>query len=88
MYATSSRAYRQIARAGRPGRGRTCRARAVRARVGELLETLRSLAREPTVITSDETRVRAGEQPDLYGSADRLTADTGWMPQIPLEYRP
>ena len=28
---------------------------------------------------------REGEQPDLYGSPDRLRADTGWIPEIPMQ---
>lgn len=34
----------------------------------------------------DPARVRAHEVMDLRGSHDRLTATTGWIPEIPLKY--
>lgn len=53
--------------------------------VRELIEGLAPHARIPVTFVSDEGLRRSGEQPDLYGSPERLTADTGWAPQIPLE---
>jgi len=35
-------------------------------------------------VRSDPNLRREGEQPDLYGSPDRLAAETGWAPRIPL----
>ena len=53
--------------------------------VSELIHGLTDLSTARVTITSDATLQRDGEQPDLYGSPDRLTADTGWVPQIPLD---
>ena len=53
--------------------------------VREIVEGLVPLARIPVTFTSREGLRREGEQPDLYGSPERLRADTGWSPEIPLE---
>jgi GDP-4-dehydro-6-deoxy-D-mannose reductase len=53
--------------------------------VRRLVEGLAPLARIPVTVTSDAGLRRAGEQPDLFGDPDRLRADTGWTPEIPLE---
>jgi GDP-4-dehydro-6-deoxy-D-mannose reductase len=37
-------------------------------------------------VVSDADRRREGELPDLYGSHARLTDDTGWQPEIPIEW--
>ena len=52
--------------------------------VKELVDGLVELTPIDAVVRSDPGRRREGEQPDLYGSADRLAADTGWAPRIPL----
>lgn len=78
------RAYRLVAERGNPdvayvaGSGRSVAVR-------ELVEDLAALARAETIVASDPTLRREGEQLDLYGSPDRLTADTGWVPDIPLD---
>jgi GDP-4-dehydro-6-deoxy-D-mannose reductase len=51
----------------------------------ELIEGLAALARVPVSFRSDAGLRREGEQPDLYGSPDRLRADTGWIPEIPIQ---
>jgi GDP-4-dehydro-6-deoxy-D-mannose reductase len=53
--------------------------------VREIIEGLAPLARIPVAFTSHEGLRREGEQPDLYGSPDRLRDATGWTPEIPLE---
>ena len=53
--------------------------------VRRLVEGLVPLARIPVTVTSDAGLRREGEQPDLYGSPDRLHADTGWSPEIPID---
>ncbi len=53
--------------------------------VRELIEGLAPHARIPVTFVSDAGLRRSGEQPDLYGSPERLRADTGWSPEIPLE---
>jgi GDP-4-dehydro-6-deoxy-D-mannose reductase len=53
--------------------------------VRAIIEGLAPLARIPVRFTSAAELRREGEQPDLYGSPDRLRAATGWSPEIPLE---
>jgi len=78
------RAYRLVAERGDPAAPYlVCSGRSVA--ISELIDGLVALARTETVVVSDATLRRDGEQPDLYGSPDRLTADTGWVPEIPLE---
>jgi GDP-4-dehydro-6-deoxy-D-mannose reductase len=52
--------------------------------IRELVDIAVSLARIPVQVTSDLSRVREGEQPDLYASPVALQ-DMGWAPRIPLE---
>lgn len=52
--------------------------------IRELVDIAVSLARVPVQVTSDPSRVREGEQPDLYASPVALQ-DMGWAPRIPLE---
>ena len=78
------RAYRLVAEHGNPDAVYlACSGRSVAVR--ELIDCLAGMSTAQVTITSDETLQRDGEQPDLYGSPDRLTADTGWVPQIPLD---
>ncbi|MGE0026126.1 MAG: GDP-mannose 4,6-dehydratase [Thermoleophilia bacterium] len=60
-----------------------CTGRSVAVR--ELIEGLAALARVPVTFRSDAGLRREGEQPDLYGSPERLRADTGWTPEIPMQ---
>ncbi len=53
--------------------------------VRELIEGLAGLARVPVTFRSDAGLRREGEQPDLYGSPERLRADTGCIPEIPIQ---
>ncbi|WP_217914357.1 GDP-mannose 4,6-dehydratase [Miltoncostaea marina] len=53
--------------------------------VRELVEGLAGIARIPVTVSSDPALRREGEQPDLYGSPERLRADTGWSPEIPIQ---
>lgn len=78
------RAYRLVAEHGDPDAVYlACSGRSVAVR--ELIEGLAGMSIGEVTITSDATLRREGEQPDLYGSPDRLTADTGWVPKIPLD---
>ena len=52
--------------------------------IRDLLETVVSLARVPVEVESDASRIREGEQPDLYADP-RALEDLGWAPRIPLE---
>ncbi len=52
--------------------------------VRDLVDVVVSLARLPVEVVSDPTRIREGEQPDLYAEP-RALKDLGWEPRIPLE---
>ncbi len=52
--------------------------------VQEILDGLAAQARNPVDFVVDPARRREGEQPDLYGSSERLTSDTGWSPRFSL----
>lgn len=52
--------------------------------VQDVLDLIAAHARDRVRFVSDAERRREGEQPDLYGSAERLTADTGWRPEHQL----
>jgi len=60
-----------------------CTGRSVAVR--SLIEGLAERARVPVTFRSDARLRREGEQPDLYGSPERLRAETGWEPEIPIE---
>jgi len=52
--------------------------------IRELVDIAVSLARVPVEVVSDPSRVREGEQPDLYAEP-RALKELGWAPRIPLE---
>lgn len=52
--------------------------------ISDLVEMLADISPLEVSITTDAELVRAGEQPDLYGSPRALTADTGWTAEISL----
>lgn len=76
-------AYRVLIDRGDPaqtylaGRGRS-------QSVRELVDIAVSLARIPVEVESEASRVREGEQPDLYAEP-RALKELGWEPRIPLE---
>jgi GDP-4-dehydro-6-deoxy-D-mannose reductase len=53
--------------------------------VGDLVNAFVARARCRVRVVQDEARFRPNDVPFLVGNHDRLTADTGWQPQIPLE---
>jgi GDP-4-dehydro-6-deoxy-D-mannose reductase len=59
-----------------------CTGRSVAVR--HLVERLAELSPLEVTVESDPGLVRTGEQPDLYGVADRLRA-LGWAPETPLD---
>jgi len=78
------RAYWLVAEGGDPDvTYLACRGRSVAVR--ELVDGLAALSTLRVSVRSDPGLRREGEQSDLYGSADRLHADTGWEPEIDLE---
>lgn len=78
------RAYELLAERGRPhvpynvcsGRTRSMR---------ELLDILLSLSRVRVGVSVDPARLRPSDNPVIAGSHERLTRDTGWTPEIPIE---
>lgn len=54
-------------------------------RIGDLLDTLLSLATVPITTSTDPDRMRPSDTPLLLGSHARLTAALGWTPTIPIE---
>jgi GDP-4-dehydro-6-deoxy-D-mannose reductase len=79
-----ARAYRLLgARSGagvfNVSSGRSTSAAELVALLGDVIAPIR------ITHTVDPTRVRAHEVMDLHGSFDRLAAETGWKPEIPLE---
>ena len=78
------RAYRAMMQSARPGVPyNVCSGRAVKIRT--LVETFLSRARVPIRIEQDPARFRPNDTPLVLGDHSRLTTDTGWTPQIPLE---
>ena len=78
------RAYQALAESGVPLRPyNVCSGRAYSMR--ELLDMLLSFARVRVRIEVDPARLRPSDNPMILGSHARLTADTGWRPEIPIE---
>ncbi len=79
-----ARAYSALIENGEPGQTYfICSGRPVPIRT--LLETLAGLAGISPQISPDPARMRPSDTPVLYGSHARITAATGWQPQIPIE---
>ena len=76
------RAYVLAAEELEPGAYNVCSGRAVSVR--ELVELVRSVARIPVRHEVDPARVRAGDVPEVRGSAERLRSATDWAPAIPI----
>jgi len=78
------RAYRAMMASAKPGVPyNVCSGVAVRIRT--LVELLQAKARVPIAIEQDPARFRANDTPIVLGDHRRLTSDTGWTPQIPLD---
>ena len=54
-------------------------------RVGDLLDVLLSMTRKRVRVEMDPSRLRPSDNPVVLGSHARLTQDTGWRPEIPIE---
>lgn len=78
------RAYRLIAEKGRPGEvynvgsGTTYSAQ-------EILDRLRAMASCPIPVEQDPAKMRPSDTPVICCDHSKLTQDTGWEPEIPLE---
>ncbi len=78
------RAYRLLVEYGRPGEVyNVCRG--VDVAVQDLADQLLALARAPMRFEPDPDLLRPVDVPVLRGCHDRLTAATGWEPEIPLD---
>ena len=78
------RAYRMLVECGQAGQPyNVCSGRAYR--ISDLLDILISSAHENIRVQIDSARLRPSDTPIVLGSFDRLNADTGWRPEIPIE---
>ena len=78
------RAYELLAGAGRRGVPyNICSGTAWR--IGDLLDVLLSRARVRVTVRQDPARMRPSDTPLVLGDHGRLTADTPWRPEIPIE---
>ena len=75
------RAY-ELAAAAEPSIYNVCSGQATP--IDTLIELIREAATVPVRHEVDLERVRTGEAPEMRGSHERLTAATGWAPEIPL----
>jgi GDP-4-dehydro-6-deoxy-D-mannose reductase len=79
-----ARAYRMLVERGQPARPyNVCSGQAYR--IAELLDALVSLSHARITIEPDPGRLRPSDNPTILGDHARVTADTGWEPQIPIE---
>ncbi|WP_396623631.1 NAD-dependent epimerase/dehydratase family protein [Luteitalea sp.] len=77
------RAYRLLVQGGARGQVyNVCRGEAIA--ISALLDMLRAQAAVPIDVEVDPARLRPVDLPVLVGDHGRLTATTGWTPQIPL----
>lgn len=78
------RAYRLLVERGRAGRPyNVCTG--VACRIADLLDGLLKLARTAIRIEQDPQRIRPSDNPILLGDRSRITAETGWRPEIPID---
>ncbi len=78
------RAYIGLAAKGRRGEVyNVCTGRAVLIR--DLVEALVARTRVPVAVVRDPARYRPVDVPVVVGSPARLSAETGWTPEIPLD---
>jgi GDP-4-dehydro-6-deoxy-D-mannose reductase len=78
------RAYVAMMESARPGQPyNVCSGRGVS--IGALVDTFVARARTRVEIAQDPAHFRPNDVPLLVGDHQRLSADTGWQPQIPFE---
>ena len=78
------RAYVALAERGRPGQTyNVCAGRAMAIR--QLVDMLLSRSTTAVTLAQDPALLRPSDTPLMLGDHGRLTADTGWMPEIPME---
>jgi GDP-4-dehydro-6-deoxy-D-mannose reductase len=78
------RAYRLLVERGQPGRVyNVCSGHAYR--VGDLLDALVGMSDVAIRVETDPARLRPSDNPIVLGDHSRVTAETGWSPEIPIE---
>ena len=78
------RAYEAMIDRGTPGQTyNVCSGRAIA--IGDLIERLVSRSRVPVALMQDPALFRPSDVPLLVGDHSRLTAETGWMPEIDID---
>jgi GDP-4-dehydro-6-deoxy-D-mannose reductase len=78
------RAYRSMMQSAKPGLPyNVCSGTLVH--VGTLVNQLTATSRVPITIKQDPSRFRPIDTAMVAGDHSRLTADTGWRPEVPLE---
>lgn len=79
-----ARAYRLIIEKGKAGETyNICSGRSLSGQ--EILDLILSTAGSSVTVTQDPARMRPADTPDIYGSHDKLTTDTGWEPTIDIK---
>lgn len=53
-------------------------------RVSDIIRQFQALCTTDVTIETDPMRVRAGETPQIVGDSTKITKETGWSPQIPI----
>lgn len=78
------RAYGLIVERGRSGRPyNVCSGQAYR--IADLLDTLVRMAATNVRVIHDPARMRPSDNPLLVGDRSRVSAETGWQPEIPID---
>lgn len=78
------RAYRLLLEKGRAGEAyNVCSGQSYR--IKDLLDALLGLTKVRVSIETDPARMRVVDVPEVRGSHDKLTAETGWKPTIPMQ---
>jgi GDP-4-dehydro-6-deoxy-D-mannose reductase len=78
------RAYVAMMDSATPGRPyNVCSGRGLS--IGALVQTFTARARTRVDVVQDPSRFRPNDVPLLVGDHERLSADTGWQPQVPFE---
>ena len=77
------RAYRLLLESGKSGETyNICSGRPLSG--NEVLEQILQAASIKPPVVQDPAKMRPSDTPIIYGSHDKLTADTGWQPQIEI----
>jgi len=78
------RAYVAMVERGTPGQTyNVCSGRAIA--IGDLIDRLVSRSRVPVTVVQDPALFRPSDVPLLVGDHGRLTADTGWVPEMAID---